>query len=108
MSEPAQKCENNSICKQSRYTLKLINAFKMDYSCCLDLRGYLDFRDFLQKSFITSTTGEFKTAGELLQLFQYMDNRSLVSEHYMNAKASYPLVPILIIITHLEQLYALA
>ena len=29
----------------------------MAYCCCLGLRGNLDFPDFLQKKFITSTTG---------------------------------------------------
>ena len=56
MSEPAQKCENYAIFKQN-YTLKLFVAFKMAYSCCFSLGGNLDFLDFLQKSFITSTTG---------------------------------------------------
>ena len=56
MSEPAQKCENYAIFKQN-YTLKLFVAFKMAYSCCFGLWGNLDFPDFLQKSFITSTTG---------------------------------------------------
>ena len=51
MSEPAQKCEN--------YTLELFIALKMAYCCCLGLRGNLDFPDFLQKSFITSTPGDF-------------------------------------------------
>ena len=49
MSEPAQKCEN--------YTLELFIALKMAYCCCLGLRGNLDFPDFLQKSFITLTSG---------------------------------------------------
>ena len=31
--------------------------FKVAYSCCFGLRGNLDFPDFLQKSFITLTTG---------------------------------------------------
>ena len=56
MSEPALKCENCASFKQS-YTLKLFIAFKMAYSCCLSLGGNLDFAEFLQKSFITSTTG---------------------------------------------------
>ena len=60
MSEPAQKCENYAIFKQN-YTLKLFVAFKMAYSCCFSLGGNLDFLDFLQKSFITSTTGGTKT-----------------------------------------------
>ena len=57
MSEPALKCENNVIVKQI-YTLKLFIAFKMAYSSCFSLGGNLDFPEFLQKSFITSTTGE--------------------------------------------------
>ena len=48
MSEPAQKCENNAIFKQN-YTLELIIAFKIAYSCCLSLMGNLDFLDFLKK-----------------------------------------------------------
>ena len=55
MSEPAQKCENGAIFKQN-YTKKLV-AFKRANSCWFGLRGNLDFPDFLQKSFITSTTG---------------------------------------------------
>ena len=57
MSEPALKCENNAIFKQI-YTLKLFIAFKMAYSCCFSLGGNLDFPEFLQKRFITSTTGQ--------------------------------------------------
>ena len=57
MSEPALKCENNVIVKQI-YTLKLFIAFKMAYSSCFSLGGNLDFPEFLQKSFITSTTGQ--------------------------------------------------
>ena len=57
MSEPAQKCENYAIFKQN-YTLKLFVAFKMAYSCCFSLGGNLDFPDFLQKKFITLTTGK--------------------------------------------------
>ena len=56
MSEPAQKCENEAISKQN-YTLELFIVLKMVYSCCFVLRGNLCFPDFLQKSFITSTTG---------------------------------------------------
>ena len=56
MSEPALKCENSAIFKQI-YTLELFIALKMAYCCCLGLRGNLDFPDFLQKSFITSTPG---------------------------------------------------
>ena len=57
MPEHALKCENNSSFKQI-YTLKLYIAFKMAHSCCFSLGGNLDFHEFLQKSFITSTTGE--------------------------------------------------
>ena len=57
MSEPALKCENNTIFKQN-YILKLFIAHKMSYSCCFSWGGNLDFPEFLQKSFITSTTGE--------------------------------------------------
>ena len=46
----------HTIFKQS-YTLKLFVAFKIAYSYCFGLRGNLDFAEFLQKSFITSTTG---------------------------------------------------
>ena len=38
-------------------TVKLFIAFKMAFSHCFSLTGNLDFPDFLQKSFITSTTG---------------------------------------------------
>ena len=48
MSSHAQKCENNAIFKQN-YTLELIIAFKIAYSCCLSLMGNLDFLDFLKK-----------------------------------------------------------
>ena len=57
MYEPVQKCENNEASFKQSYTLKLFIAFKMAYSCCFSLGGNLDFLDFLQKSFITSTTG---------------------------------------------------
>ena len=59
MSEPAQKCENYAIFKQN-YTPELLIALKMAYCCCLGFRGNLDFPDFLQKSFITSTTALFE------------------------------------------------
>ena len=58
MSTLALKCVNNAIFKQI-YTLKLLIAFKMAYSCCFSLGGNLDFLEFLQKSFITSTTEWF-------------------------------------------------
>ena len=54
MFEPVQKCENNAISKQN-YTLKLFIAVKMAYSCCFSFGKSLDFLDFLQNSFITST-----------------------------------------------------
>ena len=50
MSEPALKCKNNAIFKQ-KYTLKLLIAFKIAYSCRFGLRRNLDFPDFLQKKF---------------------------------------------------------
>ena len=56
MSEPSQKCDNNAIFKQN-YTQKLFISFKISYSCCFGFRGNLEFPDFLQKSFLTSTTG---------------------------------------------------
>ena len=56
MPEPAQKCENDATLKQNN-ALELFIAHKMAYSCCFGLRGNLDFPDFLQISFITSTTG---------------------------------------------------
>ena len=59
MSEPAQKCENSAIFKQN-YTLELFIALEMVHYCCFSLGGNLDFLDFLQESFITSTTGRKK------------------------------------------------
>ena len=57
MYEPAQKCENQAVFKQN-YTLELLIALEMVYYCCFSLGGRnLDFPDFLQKSFITSTVG---------------------------------------------------
>ena len=50
MSEPAQKCENNTIFKQN-CTLKLCFAFDILGSCCFGLRGNLDYPDFLNKKF---------------------------------------------------------
>ena len=47
MSEPALKCENNAIFKQI-YTLKLLIAFEMAYSCCFSSGGNLDFLESLQ------------------------------------------------------------
>ena len=38
MSEPQQKSENNPVFKQN-YTAKLLNTFKMAYSCCFSLGG---------------------------------------------------------------------
>ena len=57
MSEPAQKCENQAIFKQN-YTQELFIALQIDYCCFFSLGGNLDFLDFLQKKFITSTTEE--------------------------------------------------
>ena len=42
---------------EQNYTLELFIALKIAYSFCFGLRGNLDFPDFLQKSFITSTAG---------------------------------------------------
>ena len=50
MSEHALKCARKT-------TLILVYCFEMAYSCCFGLRGELDFPDFLQKSFVISTTG---------------------------------------------------
>ena len=73
MSEPAQKCENYAIFKQN-YTLKLFVAFKMAYSCCFSLEGNLDFPEFLQKSFITSTTvGNMDHDSDDMQLYHTME-----------------------------------
>ena len=55
MSKPALKCENNAIVKQN-YNKKMFISFKISYSCCFGFRGNLEFPDFLQKSFIISTT----------------------------------------------------
>ena len=54
MSEPALKCQNNDIFKQS-YTRKLFISFKISYSCCFGFKGNLELPDFLQDSFITQT-----------------------------------------------------
>ena len=53
MSGPEQKCGNNDISNQN-YAFKMFIAFKIAYSCCFSVGGNLDF---LQKSFITLTTG---------------------------------------------------
>ena len=37
-------------------TQRLFIPYKIAHSCSFGLRGNLDFRDFLQKSFITLTT----------------------------------------------------
>ena len=50
ISEPAQKCENNSSFKLID-TLELFIPFKMAYSCCFSFGGNLDFPEFLQKKF---------------------------------------------------------
>ena len=52
MTEPAQKCENDNLYKRN-FTPKLFIAFEMAYCCCFCFGGNLDF---LQKSFITSST----------------------------------------------------
>ena len=49
MSEPAQKCANYECYFKQNYTLELIFAFKMNYSCSFSLRENLDFLEFLQK-----------------------------------------------------------
>ena len=57
MFKPALKRQHNAIVKKN-YSPKLFISFKMAYSCCFSLGGgILDFPDFLQKSFLTSTTG---------------------------------------------------
>ena len=56
MLEPTKTCENNEAIFKQNYTQKLFIAFKMAYSCCFGLRGNLNFPDFLQKTFIPSTT----------------------------------------------------
>ena len=49
MCRPVIQFENTeAFCKQ-KYTLKLLNAFKMAYSCCFNLGINLDFLDFLEK-----------------------------------------------------------
>ena len=53
------------MCNQN-YTLDMFISFKMAYSYCFSLGGNLDFIDFLQKSFITSTTVRF-----LVQCLKY-------------------------------------
>ena len=55
MIEPALICDKNASFKQI-YTLKLFIAFKTAYSCCFSLGENQDFPEFLQKSFIASTT----------------------------------------------------
>ena len=56
MSQHTQKCEVNAIFKQN-YALEIFTAFKMVYSCSFSLVENLDYLDFLQNCFITSTTG---------------------------------------------------
>ena len=51
MSEPALKCENTA-----NLSSKTVYCFEMAYDCFFSLGGNLDFPEFLQKSFITSTT----------------------------------------------------
>ena len=57
MYDSALKCENNSIFEQI-FTLELFIDFIVAYYCCFNLGGNLDFPELLQKSFITSTTGQ--------------------------------------------------
>ena len=63
------------------YTLKLYIAFKMAYSCCFSLGGNIDFPEFLQKSFITSTTGETHLLyeGKLTSYFPGLDSTKQVN-----------------------------
>ena len=42
MSEPTQKCKNNAIFKHQN-AQKTFISFKMDHSCCFNLRGNLIF-----------------------------------------------------------------
>ena len=51
MSQAALKGESNASFMQI-YTLKLLIAFKMAYSCCFSLGGNLDFPEFLQNNFL--------------------------------------------------------
>ena len=55
MSEPALKCENNAIFKQS-CTQKLLISFKISYSCYFGFSKNLEFSDSSKNSFIRSTT----------------------------------------------------
>ena len=72
MSKPALKCENNAIFKQI-VTLKLFIAFKMAHSCYFSFVGDLDFREFLQKSFKTSTTEyNFPRNSQVSKIFLYL------------------------------------
>ena len=61
---PALKCENSAIFMQN-YSQKLFIAFKIAYSWCFSFRGNLAFRNFLQKSFITSSSGPKVVGGNL-------------------------------------------
>ena len=56
MSEPRLKCENYAIFKQI-FTLKLLIAFEMAYSCCFSLGEIYIFQNSSKKRFIKSTTG---------------------------------------------------
>ena len=42
---------------QAKLYFKTVFALKIAYSWCFSLGGNIDFPDFLQKSFMTSTTG---------------------------------------------------
>ena len=57
MSEPAFYLMWKQCYFRQNYTLKLCIAFKMAYSCCFSLGENPDNVDFLQKSFITLTSG---------------------------------------------------
>ena len=84
MSEPAQKCENYEAIFKQNYTPELLIALKMVYSCFFGLRGNLDFPDFLQKSFITSTPDRNdKTGSRPKRRFQIWRQQQLNSSREM-------------------------
>ena len=51
MSEPRLKCENYAIFKQI-FTLKLLIAFEMAYSCCFSLGEIYIFQNSSKKRFL--------------------------------------------------------
>ena len=55
--------------------------FKISYSCCFGLRGNLEFPDFLQNSFITSTTAQ--------RYFNYFVVFTFLFEKLKNEKVSF-------------------